>query len=118
MPPCIDTSSQHAPSTVDTAVDNEKVIIPGEAVLVDKMSPSLLPLGTLLLAAFNKASINLFLFITEGSDQGVVILGNVKVQEMCRWKIPLAFETAISMFFLVVSLIIADRGERQNFVRR
>lgn len=56
-------------------------------------------------------------FASRGID-GIVILGNVQVQEMLVWKVGLAIGASVHVGFLVVDIVVLERGKVQGLVRR
>lgn len=87
-------------------------------MLVDQMHSSLLPGQTRLVAILNKASVRLLpTFFSSISDR-IVILGDMKIQEVFRRKVLAAVRAAVDVVFLVVDIMLFVTGEGLQRVRR
>jgi hypothetical protein len=87
----INSRSQHATLPIDARVDNKKIVVLGEAMLVDQVAASFLPVTAHSVAAFDEANEGFLATVTLGSDDRIVILRNVQLQEVCCGKVCLAF---------------------------
>lgn len=87
----INSRSQHAALAIHARVDDEKIVILREAVFVDQMAASLLPVTTDFVAAFHKASECLVAAFTLSRYNWVVIFRNVQLQEVSRGEVGFAF---------------------------
>lgn len=47
---------------------------------------------------------------------GIVVFGNVQLQEMLVGEVPMAFGTAVHVGFLVVHVVLVERGEGERLV--
>jgi hypothetical protein len=86
----INSCSQHAAFTIDARVDEEKIVVLGEAMLVDQVATSFLPVAAHFVAAFDEASERLIATLTLSSNNGVVVFCDVKLQEVSCGKVRFA----------------------------
>lgn len=116
-------STKHGAAFVDARIHDQKIVIFGEHVLVNQMHASFFSGEADLVTVRDKAPVlclpisyciacrvfktNRFLSSRSSClAQRVMVLPNVKLQEMGRGKIPAAFGTAIGMLLRVVNLKI------------
>jgi hypothetical protein len=118
MPLVVDTGPEHAPSAIDAAVDDEEIVVSGEAVFVDEMTSALLPVQTDSITVLEKASKSLIPPVSFRGDDRIVVFRLMQMQEVGRGEILLAFPTAIGVRRIVVSFVVVVCGERQDPVGR
>lgn len=102
----VNAGPQHATLAVDPCVDNQKVVVSRKAMLVDQMTPPLLPVATNFLAAFHKASERFIATLALREDNRIVVFRDVQLQESSRGEIGLALGTAIAVTLRVVRFVL------------
>lgn len=105
----IDSRPQHAALAVDACIDHQEVVIPGETMLVDQMATSLFPIAAHFVAAFDEAGESFTTTFSLSGNDGIVVLGDVKFEEVSGWEIGFAFSTAITVHLCVMTFIFGIR---------
>jgi len=86
-------------------------------MLIDQVTPSLLPIAADLVTAFDKATKRPITLLPSRRDDGIVILRDMQLQEMSAREVTLAVRAPICVRLLVVCLVLVVPMERQCFVR-
>lgn len=109
---------KHTRSAINPIFDDDEVVVLGELMFVYAMQTPLLRGATEAVAVWDEAGIRLLAPFSLGCVDGVMILGNVQVQEMLIWKIPLAFRAPVQVGLAVVNVIVFKGGEIKGLMRR
>lgn len=57
-------------------------------------------------------------FLTQRSIDGVVVLGDVQIQEMVVWEILLTLGTTVHVHLLIMNIILVKGAKGERLVRR
>jgi hypothetical protein len=79
---CINTGSQHTTFAIDARVDDQEIVIPREAMLVNEMTSSFRPVIAYFVATLYKACKGLVATFTLRRDDRVVVFCYVQLQKM------------------------------------
>lgn len=82
------------------------------------MTPPLLPISTDFVATLDKAGVGFVAALAFGKDDGVVVFGYVKIEEVSCGEVAMAGRAAVQVGLVVVSLVGGLGCECERFVRR
>ncbi len=87
-------------------------------MFVHQMTPAFLPVRADFVAVFDEAGVRLLSSITLCSEQTIVVLGDVQVEEARRGEVGGAFRAAIGVGLSVVAFIVGVGWEGERLVGR
>lgn len=111
------TAPEHRVSSINAFIHNEEVVKAGKLVLVDAMKPPLRWSAADAVTCRDETCICLFTSRFAGFGDGVMVLGDVEMQEVVVWEVGVAFGAAVDVYLLVMHVVVVKGREGQRFMR-
>jgi hypothetical protein len=97
---------QHTTPPINAIVNNEEIVIPRKPMFIDAVQSTFGRGAARAVARGNQTLVDFVAAVAQGGGYGVVVLGDVEVEEVGVGEVPVAFCAAVEMGFLVVEFVV------------
>jgi len=109
---------QHAGAAVNAVLDDDEVVVFGKLVFVYAVQAPLLGRAAHTVTVPDQTGIRLLAAPAPSGIDGVMVLGNVQVQEMLVGEVVVAVDASVHVGLEVVDVVVVERGKVQGLVGR